>query len=66
MHGIKGFILSFAAMNGLGIAALVAQTSTPHKFPSARISMSSAYAFFRTAKNEILPARRRQHSPGRA
>ena len=42
MHGIKRFILSFAAMNSLGIAALVAQTSTLQTVPlSADIDVVS-------------------------
>jgi hypothetical protein len=42
MHGIKRFILSFAAMNSLGTAALVAQTSTLQTVPlSADIDVVS-------------------------
>jgi hypothetical protein len=42
MHGIKGFILTFAAMNGLGFAALAAQTSTLQTVPlSADIDVVS-------------------------
>jgi len=42
MHGIKRFILRFAAMNGLGIAALVAQTSMLQTVPlSADIDVVS-------------------------
>jgi hypothetical protein len=45
MLGIKRFILSFAAMNGLGIAALVAQTSTLQTVPmSADIDVVSVRA----------------------
>jgi hypothetical protein len=42
MHGIKRFILTFAAMNGLGIAAFAAQTSTLQTVPlSADIDVVS-------------------------
>jgi len=45
MHGIKRFILSFAAMNGLGIASLAAQTSTLQTVPlSANIDVVSVRA----------------------
>jgi hypothetical protein len=45
MQGIKRFILSFAALNGLRIAALVAQTSTPQTVPlSADIDVVSVRA----------------------
>jgi len=45
MHSMKRFILSFAAMNGLGIAALVAQTSTLQTVPlSADIDVVSVRA----------------------
>jgi hypothetical protein len=33
MHCMKRFILAFAVMNGLGIAALIGQTSTPQTVP---------------------------------
>ena len=45
MLGIKRFILSFAAINGLGIAALAAQTSTVQTVPlSADIDVVSVRA----------------------
>ena len=33
MHGMKRFALAFAVMNGLGIAALIGQSSTPQTVP---------------------------------
>ena len=57
MLGIKRFILSFAAINGLGIAALAAQTSTVQTVPlSADIDVVSVRAL--TDGNTLRQERR--------